>query len=222
MVNSTTAGKGQGTRRSRTAPGRPRKSLPGWSGGALCLNFAETLEYRPSRFHKESLNSYADLLSWGVQMGVMTDLEADRLANEAITRPKEAAEVLDRALALREAIYGVFLAVAGGAQPSEADLATLNVTIGETLVNLRIVPTAGGFARGWAERRDALDSVLWPVVWSTLDLLTSEKLALVRECTSPDCSSLFIDTSKNHSRRWCNMKVCGNRAKAIRHYQRKK
>jgi len=155
-------------------------------------------------------------------MNVITDLEADRLANEAVARPKEAAEVLHKALALREAIYGVFSAVAKGARPNEADLATLNTAIGEVSLNVRIVPTDTGFTQGWAEGQNALDRVLWPVVWSALDLLTSERLALVRECCSTDCSSLFIDTSKNHSRRWCDMKVCGNRAKAARHYQKKK
>ena len=222
MVNSNAIGNDENGERTGTFRGRPRRSFPDWSGGALCLDFSETLEHQSSKFEKELLNSYQDLVAWGEQMGILDSRQAGRLANEAVARPEEAAGVLDRALALRKVIYNIFSAVAGGRQPAEEDLSAFNSVIGEALDNLRIIPDADGFTYGWAERQDALDSVLWPVVWSALDLLTSDRLALVRNCDSPDCSSLFLDTSKNHSRRWCDMKSCGNRAKVARYYNRRK
>ena len=65
-----------------------------------------------------------------------------------------------------------------------------------------------------------LDTVLWPIAKSAADLLTSDRLACVRECAAQNCGWLFMDNSPNQRRRWCNMKICGNRAKARRHYER--
>jgi predicted RNA-binding Zn ribbon-like protein len=62
--------------------------------------------------------------------------------------------------------------------------------------------------------------MLWPIASSAADLLTSERLKKVRLCEAKTCTWLFLDESRNHSRRWCDMKVCGNREKARRHYQR--
>jgi predicted RNA-binding Zn ribbon-like protein len=82
----------------------------------------------------------------------------------------------------------------------------------------------GGFRWGWDEESDSLTKVLWPVAKAAADLLTSEGHALKRlhQCAASDCGWLFIDMSRNHSRRWCDMSNCGNVAKARRHYHRKK
>jgi predicted RNA-binding Zn ribbon-like protein len=84
---------------------------------------------------------------------------------------------------------------------------------------------AGGERWRWrwagdAESEPALDRVLWPVARSAAELLTSDDLAAVRECAAPDCRWLFLDRSRNRSRRWCAMATCGNRSKARRHYRR--
>ena len=52
--------------------------------------------------------------------------------------------------------------------------------------------------------------------------LTSEELDQVRECAGNTCGWLFVDMSRNHSRHWCDMRDCGNRAKVRRYYQRRK
>jgi len=78
------------------------------------------------------------------------------------------------------------------------------------------------FAWGWDFYQAALDDIIWPVVRSAADLLTSDTLPMLRICAADDCQWLFMDTSKNQTRRWCNMKSCGNRAKARRHIERKK
>jgi len=67
-----------------------------------------------------------------------------------------------------------------------------------------------------------LERINWLIVRSAADLLTSDKLHDVRACSAEDCRWLFLDISKNHSRRWCDMETCGNQAKARRHYRRKK
>ena len=103
-----------------------------------------------------------------------------------------------------------------------ADLERLNRAVSRILAQTRIVPAANGFTWAWNESEEALDQVLWPVVRSTIDLLTSADLGRVRECASEHCGWLFLDSSKNRSRRWCSMEACGNRTKARRHYARRR
>jgi predicted RNA-binding Zn ribbon-like protein len=78
----------------------------------------------------------------------------------------------------------------------------------------------GSFAWGWASEPLRLGAPLWPVARSAADLLTSSELAALRLCASDTCAWLFLDTSRNGSRRWCSMRTCGNRAKARRHHAR--
>ncbi len=192
------------------------------TGGRLCLDLANTVEDRPGAYPKDLLNSYSDLVSWSQQARVLTDLEAQQLLEGAEFQPGEASSVLAQAIALREAIYRIFKAVAEDAVPEEDDLVSLSAAIAEAMTHARIVPTAGGFTWEWIDNEGTLDRMLWPVVRSAEDLLISDELDAVRVCASDTCKWLFIDTSKNHSRRWCDMKSCGNRAKARRHYDRKK
>jgi predicted RNA-binding Zn ribbon-like protein len=125
-------------------------------------------------------------------------------------------------MALREAVYRIFSAVAGSRSPQPADLAILNATLAAALASLRIVTMGNGFIWVWGGGEEALDRVVWPVALSAAGLLTSGERRAVRECAATNCAWLFLDTTRNRSRRWCDMKVCGNRAKARRHYERKK
>ncbi|MFN8485881.1 MAG: ABATE domain-containing protein [Anaerolineae bacterium] len=194
-------------------------------GGELCLDFTNTASGRDrndphSPRTNESLKSYAHLLAWSEQAGALTAPVAAALRSAAARRPADAATVLAHAIALREAMYRVFSADAAGAAPNAADLATLNEALGAALANARLVATDAGFVWGWADTEEALDRMLWPVARSAAELLTSARVARVHECEGDTCTWLFVDTSKNHSRRWCDMKDCGNRAKARRHYHR--
>ena len=189
----------------------------------LCLDFANTADWHASDHPTEQLNSYSDLVSWAQRAGILTDHEAQQLSEESLRRPGEAAAVLERAIALREAIYRVLSAVAGDRPPEEGDLATLNETLSQALPQLQITRAAGRFVWGWSGDETALDRLIWPVTQSVADVLTSEKLARVGQCADDrGCGFLFLDMSRNRSRRWCDMKDCGNRAKAKRHYNRRR
>jgi predicted RNA-binding Zn ribbon-like protein len=194
----------------------------GLSALRLCLDFANTLEGRLTSQPQEPFRSYGDLLSWGQRAGMVAPDAASRLALEATRRMAEAAATLDRAIALREAVYRIFSAVAGKRTPEAADVDLLNGVLRDALAALQVTPTADGFVWAWGSRQQELGHVLWPIAQSAADLLTSVDLQTVRECAAPDCGWLFLDTSRNHSRRWCDMKACGNRAKARRHYERNK
>ncbi len=190
--------------------------------GRLCLDFANTADWHRSARPEERLRSYADLLAWGRQAAALTAGEAERLLRAAQRRPADAADVLRRAVALREAIYRLFSALAAGRPPADADLAVLNAALAEALPRLRLAASEEGFVWTWAGDADALDAVLWPVARSAAELLTADERDRVRECADDNCGWLFLDMSRNRSRRWCSMEGCGNRAKARRYYARKK
>ncbi len=194
-------------------------------GGELCLDFTNTVSGRdtddPSApVTSDNLKSYADLLAWSEQAGAVTTAVAARLRDEAARHPADAAAAVERARVLRESMYRVFSAHAAGLQPRADDLASLNDALGAAMARAQIIPTAEGFVWDWADEEEALDRMLWPVARSAAELLTSAKVARIHECEGDTCTWLFVDTSKNHSRRWCDMKDCGNRAKARRHYHR--
>lgn len=192
------------------------------SGGALCLDLANTTRHTPPA--REDLKSYADLVAWSREAALLTETDARRIQREAAKRPEEAERALARARALREPIYRTFSAIAAGRKPTSADLAAINHAAVVAWRNSQIAARDGGYA--WmlvhGSETPAFDYTLWAVARSAADLLTSSDLALVRECFLESCSWLFLDRSKNRRRRWCDMKVCGNRSKARRHYERKR
>jgi predicted RNA-binding Zn ribbon-like protein len=192
------------------------------TGGLLCLDFANTVDDRTEVHPQELLNSYNDLVSWSEQAQVLTEHEAQRLLEKAACRPSEASKVLQQAVAIRETIFRIFKAVAEDESPEDKDLVSLSAAVADAQNHAQIVQKANGFIWDWAGNAGDLDRMLWPVVRSAADFLTSDELDTVRVCASDSCNWLFLDTSKNHSRRWCNMKSCGNREKARRFYERKK
>ena len=190
------------------------------TGGRLCLDFANTLDNRPTERPRELLGSYSDLLSWSVQAGALQAPGARRLARLAARRAPEAERVLARAREVREAIFGVFSDLDASRRPRNRALTVLEAALPGALSRLRLVPAKGRFDWGWSQEGGALDAMLWPVIRSAADLLTSQELERVRECAADNCAWLFIDASKNGTRRWCDMTVCGNRNKARRFYER--
>ncbi len=192
-----------------------------FTGNHMCLDFCNTLHDRASA-PRELLTSYDKLLLWGQQAHILTEDEAHLLNKEAQHHKKEAAAVLQQAIDLREAIFRLLLANLQGFSPDEADLGIFNAAFSHTMAQSCIVPREHGFERNWLPKKRALDWPLWSIVRATADLLTTEDLEDVRICASDTCSWLFLDTSKNHTRRWCDMKSCGNRAKARKHYSQKK
>jgi predicted RNA-binding Zn ribbon-like protein len=188
--------------------------------GEVSLDLVNTLDWRSSSAPGELLGSYSDLVRWGRHTGVLKEQEARGLASEATKHPKKASAVLQQALALRETLFRLFSAVADGKQAEAADVESLNRSLSDALSRLRLKPDREGYRWDWKESGDAeLERLLWPVIRSAGELLTSEQLTLLRQCPGEGCAWLFLDTSRNKSRRWCSMEVCGNRSKARRHYQ---
>ena len=188
-------------------------------GGRLALDFTNTTSRIDEERVSEWLHAYPDLVWWGLHVGLLDESRAGAMLSLADREPEEAARVFSRALALRGAMYRLFSAASDGGTPAPDDVETVNAELGRAMAHLRVVPEGEGYGWGW-EEGTALDRVLWPVARDAAELLVGPDLARVGGCCGDDCTWLYLDTSRNRSRRWCDMKDCGNRAKARRHYHR--
>ncbi|MCI0390458.1 MAG: ABATE domain-containing protein [Acidobacteria bacterium] len=201
-------------------------------GGRLCLDFVNTVGGRkpdPAGKRNDPLamlvrddkfGDYLDLLAWCWHQGLLTEGAAQALAREARRREQEAADVLRRAIALREAIYRICAAIIHRAEPRASDLDLLNRELKVAHGRVRLGVGAENFVWEWTDTRNALDQMLWRVADSAAEMLTMDDLARLRECRGEDCGWLFEDTSKNHRRQWCDMQTCGNLAK-VRRFRRR-
>jgi predicted RNA-binding Zn ribbon-like protein len=181
------------------------------------------MDPRLGKHPQDFLTGYADLVHWSKHVGLLAEDETEHLLREAAHHPAEASMTFERAVALRETIYRVFSAIAQNTFPKTTDLETLKAAFIEAMTHARLIPAASGFRWDWVESKSALDQMLWPVVLSAVELLTSSEVKKVKECPGiGDCGWLFLDTSKNGSRQWCSMEGCGSRAKMRRQYARKR
>ena len=184
-------------------------------GGNLALDFVNTVGGRTPansnryEIERERLTKIDDLYDWALAAGVINASQRRKVVHD-----RNAAKIFARALRLREALYRLFLG-------SRRDLDVLNdeLSIARTHERLRIVE--GRVQSIWDDDR-ALDLPLWEVARAAAALLTSDQLARVRQCPGESCGWLFLDTSRNHSRQWCEMNDCGNLAKVRRFRERQK
>ncbi len=185
--------------------------------GNLSLDFCNSIEYRDSARCLDFLPAYDHVLGWCLNAGAVDAAEYTRLKALGDAQPASSAAAHRAALDLRNTLYRIFTAVIAEEQPSAHDLSRLN----EALTERRrwVQPHGDGFMWAW-QANDALTQVLSPIALSAAELLTSDQLERVRQC--PNCGWLFVDTSRNHSRRWCSMDFCGSRIKSRRQYERRK
>jgi predicted RNA-binding Zn ribbon-like protein len=189
------------------------ETVPELVGGALCLDLANSVDGRVLEEPLDYLATYADLVDWVTRAGGLSSAESDALLALADVDPDAAAAELVRARALREAVFALFYRRASDAAPVQ-DAYT------EALRHGRLEPGDAGMR--WAWDPD-LRLPRWLVAQSAIELATSSSLGRVKACASQDgCQYLFVDTSKNGSRRWCSMNDCGNQAKSKRLTERRR
>jgi len=195
-------------------------------GGVVCLDFVNTVGSRLTDRPSEYLRSYEDLLDWARQAGLLAPEKTEGLFRQAALDPQGAQETLSRALVLREAIHRVISRAIAGESQDESDLSVLNRELSVALSHLRVLPSGGAYGWDWDRSGDdgraRLDSPLWPVAQSAAELLTSPKLGRVKVCAGEGCGWMFLDESRNGSRRWCDSRDCGNRERVRRHLARKR
>ena len=201
-----------------SAPPSYARVPPKLIGGALCLDFVNTLSRRGNTADPgERLGDYQELLHWSRAAGLLGKAEARRLEHESAERPKVAAAVLAQSRVLREALARL---LTKQARSRQADLGLLNEALARAPARDRLAADAGAYDWELDSRSEPLERPLWPVLWNACELLTSKDLERIGACSDETCRWLFLDLSRNRSRRWCSMEDCGNRAKARRHYAR--
>jgi predicted RNA-binding Zn ribbon-like protein len=184
-------------------------------GGALCLDLLNTTGARQSASPRERLLTYADLLVWGRRAGILEGSRANRLGERMVKEPLAAYAALERTRELREQLYAVFRPVADGTDPSPDVVAHLGHWWRASCNRRRLISRSGVFELHLQVGDDELDALVWPIVSSAVELLTSDRLTRLKRCG--ECDWLFLDESKNGTRTWCK-KDCGDRARARRHY----
>ena len=180
-------------------------------GGNVALDFVNTEDGDPP---VEYLRGYGDLVSWGVLVGLLSADEGDRLTGEAGLRPADAEAAYHDALTLRGALYDVFRAVAEDEAPASRDLEILRQYEREALSRAELMQEGRDFRWEWKAERD-LSRMLWPVAHAAAGLMTSGNLDRLKLCAG--CYWVFLDASRNRSRRWCTMEVCGTDEKKRRY-----
>jgi predicted RNA-binding Zn ribbon-like protein len=203
---------------------------PALVGGHAALDFANTAAWHASDAPRESLTTYGQFLWWAEHAGVLAAAERARLAGAADRAPAAAARVLRRALALREAFYRAAAASAAGRVAADDDLRAVHAARVDALAHAALRPAAGvgaGYVVTWpvesAGAPDArLEVPLWRLAHAAAELLTSGDVGRLRECEGHPCGWLFLDRSRNRSRRWCASADCGNRARVRRHLDRRR
>jgi predicted RNA-binding Zn ribbon-like protein len=179
-------------------------------GGLPCLDFANA-KNRVRRWLEAG--DFDELVDWSLEAGTIGEKSAARMRAAAACSAEGAGRTLERAARLSDLLCRFFGAVGEGDRPPDADLEALNSELAEAMSHTRVVASAEAFEWGWSGEESELDSVLWPIVRSAANLLVSDELEHVKICANDECRWVFLDSSRNHSRRWCDMKVCGNRTK---------
>lgn len=190
-------------------------------GGQLALDFVNTIgglidtTPKPS---EENLRSYGDLLAWSMRVEVLARPEAERLDRKARRDTAGADATLGEALALRELVYSVLRPVAEGAEPDPDLLDALRRRALEAERRATLVRDGDTYRPRWAH--DELASPLDPLAYAAMELLTQGPLDQLKPCGR--CRWLFLDRSKNQSRRWCSMEECGTHTKTERYVERRR
>jgi predicted RNA-binding Zn ribbon-like protein len=187
-------------------------------GGSLALDLVNTLDWRLREPPVEQLHEFADLLRWARSAGILESSEARFLRAWGESHPRAARHALSEAIEAREAIAAVFQAVARGQPVPSGPLSRLDAACRQAWAGRALRPAGPGAVwewRGTVPERPAMAAAL-----DAARLLTSPEREHVRECGDAQCGWLFVDSSRNRSRRWCNMQGCGNRNKARRFYRR--
>jgi predicted RNA-binding Zn ribbon-like protein len=186
-------------------------------GSEIAFDLTNTSSGRGGPKHLEHLTCADDVIRWAQHSRVINPSEAAWLANEIGKDPGLARRLLKRTLELRELVYTIGAELAAGRPPPSIQIEQLTHIHTTCLACAKLVAHGQGFVWSWIAADGPVERILGPISLSILTLLTQTNLSRVKQCQGEHCGWIFFDTTKNKSRRWCEMEVCGNRAKQRRH-----
>lgn len=193
--------------------------------GQLSLEFTNTVDARYEQkvknsisfgIGKDKLNGFEDLVDWAKEVGILKESSAKQLIYISSQKVKESKQIFDRAIALRESLFRIFRQIINGLEPFEPDIELLNKESTEARNMQKLYYGGDKFFWRFETTSNDLSSIILPISLSGVELLMSDQIERVRQCPGENCGWLFLDTSKNRSRQWCDMKDCGNIAKVRR------
>ncbi|MFI5013666.1 MAG: CGNR zinc finger domain-containing protein [Hyphomicrobiales bacterium] len=190
--------------------------------GALALDFANTASGRGGERYLDHLKHAADIVAFARHASLLDEATAKRLADKISAGDAAFAGFFRDALSLREAVHRIAAAVARRGPPDQTDLSLLSSCCAAALAKAAIEMSDAGARWRWPTADPAPETVLGPIALSAVGLLREGDPSRLKQCPGEHCGWVFFDMTKNRSRRWCEMSVCGNRAKAKAHYRRLK
>ncbi len=190
------------------------------TGGDLCLDFINTVHHRFRPEEGDYLHGFRDITTWYQHIQGMTPKTIQTLDRLAKSYPQKAAQVFTKSIQLRELLYQIFSPITAGKPPAPQDLQALAAYITEAYTNMELTWQKEEGRLQLQFNAPALEQVNWHIAQHALQLLSHGPLKQVKQC--PGCGWIFLDKSKNSSRRWCSMATCGDIDKVTRFQQRNK
>jgi predicted RNA-binding Zn ribbon-like protein len=185
-------------------------------GRPLCLSLANTRTWRNSAAPKEVLGHYDALVQWAAAREIVDKTQAAQLTKLAQAHPRASSAELQRTIALREAIASVFAAIAHTRRPNADDLAIVTASFNEAAAQLELDVVEGRLVPR-VRVDNAMPVPRWQAALSAIGLYTSGDASRIKQCADDrGCGWLFVDTTRNGSRRFCFSNECGNRARQVR------
>lgn len=178
-----------------------KEPLPRRIGGNVALDLANTISWRGTRYELDHLRDFDVIVAWARDAGIIGD--------GFWAPPSQRGSLVENIHRLRTAIDTTFASIARGAMPAQASLHVIRDVAARSLGAASLAGAPAVFAF------QGLDLITGPIAWAALDLLRSSELARLKQCPPTDCRWLFLDRTKNSSRRWCDMATCGDRAKKL-------
>jgi len=194
-------------------------------GGHPVLDFTNTVDWRGTGRDHDWLGDFTDLLAWAHRTGFLPKAAIEELDRRAAAHPRQAAAALEQARELREAAAGLLRAALEGRPPAPEPLHVFNRYLDRALSQAVLLPGSGQdriYSLELAASGNPLEDIALRLAKQAADLLTNFDPARLKICGNPDCGWMFLDGTRNASRRWCDMAACGNRAKAKRFYNKQR
>jgi predicted RNA-binding Zn ribbon-like protein len=182
----------------------------------LALNFANTESGRGFPSHQNHFLEAANVVEWLRHAKALPVEETDWLQAHVAKRADLAGDLLATAVELRDAVHDIGVALGHRAKPPEAALASLSALHARCVAKAELAPGVASCRWQWSVRVSPVEAALGPIALAAVRLFTEGDFGRIRECGGHACGWLFYDRSKNNRRRWCEMEVCGNRAKQRR------
>jgi predicted RNA-binding Zn ribbon-like protein len=187
-------------------------------GNHLSLDFVNTRSRR--MVCRKTFGRPADVAAWAVSVKLLDVPRAKKLAK--LWQETESREEFEEVLRFRKVLHALVEAISRSEAVTPLTLREINTQLRKLRGYTEVLPSDEGFIKRFSLEIHAPSQLLGPVAEAASNLMCYGNPAYVKKCENPACVLYFYDGTKNHSRRWCSMKACGNRTKVAAFYQRQR